>query len=210
MTNLLITNARAITLDPTTPRAEAVLVQNERITAVGANDHIAALAPEGTPHIDARNRALIPGFVETHTHPLPAGLARLTTVNCGTPPNRTIDDVLARLSEAVRSADDATTPIRGAVYDDSLIEDNRHLTRDDLDRVSTTTPIVVTHISGHLAYANSAALTAAGVDESTEDPEGGHLDREPSEDGRGRLTGLLYETALRLTAGVAVRPGREQ
>ena len=137
MTTLLITNARAITLDPTNPRAEAVLVQNERITAVGSNTHVAALAPEGTPHIDAQDRALIPGFIETHTHPLSSGLARLTTVNCGTPPNRTIDDVLARLSEAVRAAADPTTPIRGAVYDDSLIEDNRHLTRADLDRVST-------------------------------------------------------------------------
>ncbi|MBT5774016.1 MAG: amidohydrolase [Dehalococcoidia bacterium] len=209
MTNLLITNARAITLDPTTPRAEAVLVQNERITAVGANHVVAALAPEGTPHIDARNRALIPGFVETHTHPLSSGVARLTTVNCGTPPNRTIEDVLARLSDAVRSAE-GTTPVRGTVYDDSLIEDNRHLTRNDLDRVSTETPIVVTHVSGHLAYANSAAFTAAGIDESTEDPEGGHLDRASSSDDAGRLTGVLYETALRLIAGVAVRPDREQ
>jgi predicted amidohydrolase YtcJ len=110
-----------------------------------------------------------------------------------------------RLSEAVAQTEDAT-PVRGAVYDDSLIEDNRHLTRNDLDRVSTDTPIVVTHVSGHRAYLNSPALEAAGLDESTEDPEGGCLAR----DDAGRLTGVLYETALRLTASLLRRPSRQR
>ena len=203
--NLLVSNARAITLDPARPRADSVLVLNERIVAVGEGSEVAALAPEGTPTLDARQRVLIPGFVETHTHPLSSALARRTTVNCGTPPNRTIEDVLDRLSEAV-SQTEGTAPVRGTVYDDSLIQDNRHLTRDDLDRVSTDTPIVVTHVSGHLAYANSAALEAAGIDESIADPEGGRLARDDS----GRLTGVLYETALRLTAGLLSQPDRDE
>ena len=203
--NLLVTNARAITLDPGRPRADAVLVLNERIVAVGDASEVSALAPEGTPTLDARQRVLIPGFVETHTHPLSSGLSRLTTVNCGTPPNRTIEHVLDRLSEAVAQTE-GTTPVRGAVYDDSLIEDNRHLTRDDLDRVSTDTPIVVTHVSGHLAYVNSAALDAVGIGQGSQDPEGGRLAR----DDAGRLTGVLYETALRLTAGLLHRPERDE
>jgi len=203
--NLLVTNARAITLDPERPRVDSVLVLNERIVAVGDGTEVANLAPPGTPTLDARQRALIPGFVETHTHPLSSGVNRLTTVRCGTPPNRTIEDVLDRLATAVAESE-GTVPIRGSTYDDSLIEDNRHLTRDDLDRVSTETPIVVTHVSGHLAYANSAALAAAEISEATEDPEGGHLAR----DENGRLTGVLYETALRLTAPVARRPDREK
>ena len=203
--NLLVTNARAITLDPDRPRVDSVLVLNERIVAVGDSAEVANLAPPGTPALDARQRALIPGFVETHTHPLSSGVNRLTTVRCGTPPNRTIEDVLDRLAAAVAESE-GTVPIRGSTYDDSLIEDNRHLTRDDLDRVSTETPIVVTHVSGHLAYANSAALEAADISEATEDPEGGHLARDES----GRLTGVLYETALRLTAPVAQRPDREE
>lgn len=140
--NLLVTNARAITLDPDRPTAGSVLVLNERIVAAGEGSEVAALAPEGTPTIDARQRVLIPGFVETHTHPLSSGLSRLTTVNCGTPPNRTVDEVLDRLAAAVAETE-GTTPVRGTVYDDSLIEDNRHLTRDDLDRVSALTPVVV-------------------------------------------------------------------
>ena len=203
--NLLVTNARAITLDPDRPTAGSVLVLNERIVAAGEGSEVAALAPEGTPTLDARQRVLIPGFVETHTHPLSSGLSRLTTVNCGTPPNRTVDEVLDRLAAAVAETE-GTTPVRGTVYDDSLIEDNRHLTRDDLDRVSALTPVVVTHVSGHLAYANSAALEAAGIEEWTADPEGGHLAR----DDAGRMTGVLYETALRLTAGLLRRPDRTE
>ena len=203
--NLLVTNARVLTLDHDRPRADAVLVLNGRIAAAGEESEVSALAPEGTSRLDARHRVLIPGFVETHTHPLAAGVSRRTTVNCSTPPNHTIEDVLDRLSEAVQQAE-GTTPIRGTLYDDSLIEDNRHLTRADLDRVSTDTPIVVTHVSGHLAYANTPALAAAGIDEGTEDPEGGRLARDED----GRLTGVLYETALRLVASVARRPDREE
>lgn len=204
MTNLLVTNARGITLDPQRPRVDSVLVLNERIVAVGDASEVASLAPAGTPTLDARQRVLIPGFVETHTHPLSAAVSRMTMVNCGTPPNHNIEDVLDRLAAAVAESE-GVAPIRGNVFDDSLIEDNRHLTRDDLDRVSMETPIVVTHVSGHLAYANSAALEAADITETTGDPEGGHLARDEA----GRLTGVLYETALRLTAGVAVRPDRE-
>ncbi len=203
--NLQIENARAVTLDEERPRAESVLVVNGRIVAVGDASEVGALAPPGTATLDARQRVVVPGFIETHAHPLPAAVSRMTTVNCGTPPNRTIEDVLDRLAAAVAETE-GTAPVRGTVYDDSLIADNRHLTRDDLDRVSTETPIVVTHVSGHLAYANSAGLEAAGIEEGTADPEGGHLARDES----GRLTGVLYETALRMTAGVMVRPDREQ
>ena len=77
------------------------------------------------------------------------------------------------------------------------MQEKRHPTRDDLDRVSRDRPVAVVHVSGHLAVVNTAALEVLGIDESTPDPEGGVIVRDPvSADGR-RPNGVLEETAAR-------------
>ena len=87
--------------------------------------------------------------------------------------------------------------IVGHGYDDTLLAETRHPTRDDLDRVSAVRPVAVVHVSGHLAVVNSVALAELGIDESTPDPEGGVIVRDAgSADGR-RPNGVLEETAAR-------------
>jgi len=82
-------------------------------------------------------------------------------------------------------------------YDDTMIAEQRHLTREDLDRVSTTRPVSVMHISGHLSSVNSVALAEAGIDENTPDPEGGHIQRDMDSPDQRRPNGVLEETAAR-------------
>lgn len=65
---------------------------------------------------------------------------------------------------------------------------------DSLSAVSPDNPVLLGHASGHAAFANDAALAAAGIDEETEDPPGGTIVRAPD----GEATGLLRETAQRL------------
>ena len=80
-------------------------------------------------------------------------------------------------------------------YDDTLLAEMRHPTREDLDRVSTEVPIVISHISGHLAVGNSAALEMAGITAETPDPDGGRIERgedgEPTGVMEGNARGLL-------------------
>jgi predicted amidohydrolase YtcJ len=64
-------------------------------------------------------------------------------------------------------------------YDDSLIKEQRHPDRDDLDEVSTDHPLALIHVSGHLAAANSLALERAGIGAQTPDPAGGVIRRRP-------------------------------
>ena len=79
----------------------------------------------------------------------------------------------------------------GIGYDDSLIEEQRHPHRDDLDAVSDAHPIALIHVSGHLATANSMALERAGISKDTPDPLGGVIRRRAD----GEPNGVLEETA---------------
>lgn len=167
--------------------ATAVAVAAGRILAVGCEADLAPLAGPDTEVVDLRGRTLLPGFVESHCHLLAYGITR-QQVDVFSPPNRTIADVLARVAEFARR-----TPrggwVQGWGYDDTLLEDGRHLTRADLDAAAPEHPVYLLHVSGHIGYANSRALALGGVTRETGDPEGGHVVR----DARGEPTGELHE-----------------
>ena len=107
----------------------------------------------------------------------------------------TMDDLVNLVIERIAETNpEPDTWITGFGYDDSLIAENRHPTRDDLDRASTEVPIVLSHVSGHLLAANSAALAAVGIDADSEDPPGGVIRRRP---GTREPNGVMEETAMR-------------
>ena len=201
--HLAVTNANVITMDVARPRAEAIAILGGRIAVVGDNASVEGIEVPGLVRVDAGGRSVVPGFVESHVHPMATGLRDRSAADCGTPPNRTIEDVVARL--AAWGERPGVEVISGRGFDDSLVEDNRHLTRADLDAASSLRPVVVSHISGHLAYANSAALLAAGVGSDTEDPEGGVIARDED----GRPSGVLYEAATRLVLALLAAPSMD-
>ena len=107
---------------------------------------------------------------------------------------RSVEDIVAALK--ARIAERRPAPgefVIGYGYDDSLLAEGRHPDRDDLDRVSTTQPIVLLHVSAHLATANSAALAAIGIGPQTPDPKGGVIRRRP---GSREPNGVLEEAAV--------------
>ncbi len=185
----IFVNGRFLTLDRSNPTAGALASWQGRILAVGDRLAVEGLAGPGTDTVDLGDATVLPGFIETHMHPLIAGV-QMSAPQVGTPPCTSVADVVA----ALRSRAEATPPgepIQAWGFDDSLIGDDRHLTLQDLDGASTAHPVYVSHISGHLGYANSAMLALAGVDDSVEDPPGGAFVR----DADGRLTGEMHETA---------------
>lgn len=96
------------------------------------------------------------------------------------------------LSRVVSFADRVEGPVIGQRLNDDGLAEGRLPTRDDLDDVTGDRPVLIYRYCGHIAVANSATLSLAGVDASTQDPEGGSYDR----DGSGRPTGVLRETAI--------------
>jgi len=190
-------NGEVLTMDGGNTVAQAVSVRGELIEAVGTSEEILALTGPETEVYDLRGRTLMPGFVDAHGHFPGSGLV-IVAADLNSPPIGDIENMeqlLARLAAFGEANPDGW--LSGFGYDDTLIAEGRHPTRDDLDKVSSTRPIVINHISGHLSVVNSAALAELGFDETTPDPKGGLIQRDPkSPDGR-RPNGVLEETAAR-------------
>jgi hypothetical protein len=183
--DLVITNARALTMDPARPAAEAVAVRQGRIAAVGARRDVEALAGAGTRVIDARGCTLLPGFVESHLH-LVLGGAELGHLQVGG-----IEGIGA-LTAAVRdfAARHPERPLlmaQGGHY--GMV--GHAMTRHDLDRVLPDRPLAVAAADHHTVWANTAALRAAGILQGLATPRGHEVVMGPD----GLATGELREFA---------------
>ena len=152
---LLVTNANLITLDLRRPRARAMAISDGKILALGEEPKIARWAGQNTKKLDAQGKTIVPGFIDCHLHLMWYGeqlLRQADLVGC-----TDIDDLLQRLSQlAHRRPGDGW--LQGHGFDQEKMRDRRFPTRDDLDRVSRTRPIIVSRICGHAAVVNSAAL----------------------------------------------------
>jgi len=192
--DIIFVGNNIITMDEST--VEAVAVVGDRISATGSRDEILAMRSQSTRIVELGEHALLPGFIDAHGHFVYVGLLA-DSVNLSSPPVGpvgNIDDIVSSLRDQIADQDiPAGDWVFGYGYDDSLIAENRHPDREDLDRVSTEHPIVITHVSGHLATGNSAALLAAGVNSDSEDPEGGVIRRQP---GTEIPNGVMEETAM--------------
>lgn len=195
----LFYNGTIHTMDPAYPTVEAVLVGTDgRIQAVGKYSEIATPTAQ---LVDLQGRTLIPGFNDAHVHVAPLGmlLTQYVDVRVHVAPN--IPTVLARLKE--RTAQEAPGMwVQGTGYNEALLAEGRHLTRNDLDQVSTEHPIVVTRTCGHIAVANSRALALAQISAATPNPAGGVIVR----DEQGEPTGILQETAIELVTHLIPEP----
>lgn len=190
-------NGKILTMDAENRVLEALSVRGAKVSRVGSTEEILAEVTAKTVVTDLRGRTLMPGFVDAHGH-FPGSGQVVFSTDLNSPPIGNIEDMsqlLARLKDAHEARPDGW--LTGFGYDDTLLAEGRHPTRKDLDQISATRPIAIGHVSGHLYAVNTAALAEIGIDESTPDPEGGIIQRDPnSPDGR-RPNGVLEETAAR-------------
>jgi predicted amidohydrolase YtcJ len=196
----IYTGGPILTMDPAQPRVEALLVSGHLIRAAGALEDLRALAGPGVETVDLGGSALLPAFNDNHTHPIPFG-ASLSQVDASPRAVSRLDEII----DAYRRRHNEVQGdgwLLGRGYDDTRLDIQRHPTRDELDTVTADRPMLLVRTCGHLGVANSAALVAAGITDSTPDPQGGQIDR----DEHGRATGLLRETALKLVQRVVPEP----
>lgn len=164
---------RIITMTKPQTEATAVAVKDGRIVAVGSLDTIKSNLKNRPYRIDDRfrDKVLVPGLIDPHQHLLAAALtAMLPNVAYYDTPQpygpakkgvKTKEEVLARLKRFVAAEPDAEIPLIAWGYDPIAI--GSHLTKGDLDQVSTTRPIIVWDASIHNIYVNSALLSLRGL-----------------------------------------------
>lgn len=187
-------NGNIIPMTGEEDRAEAVLIDGEKIIAVGTLADVEAQCDAETKKVDLEGQTMIPAFYDGHSH---YGKACQLSIyeNLSCPPVgkiKNIEDMVNALSLVVGDYS-KENPLIGIGYDNSSLEDGRHPTKFDLDRISTEVPVYVIHASMHMAVLNSVALEIAGITEETPNPDGGVISRVH---GSQEPDGLLQENAF--------------
>jgi predicted amidohydrolase YtcJ len=190
---IIICATAIVTVDDANSRATAVAVdtQTGRITAVGTLADCQAAAPRATV-TDLGDRVLLPGFVESHSHPLMSGLvtqppAYWIAPYVGFP---SFADVEAQFAKADAEAP-AGKPLLFSGLD-RMLQGAPELDREQLDSYFPGRPVVVFDNSGHEVYFNSGAIKELGWPDGKppKDPAGARFGRNDD----GTSNGLAYET----------------
>ena len=173
---------------------EAILVDGDRITAVGSDAEILAQAQNLAQNrdvttVDLEGRCVLPAFNDSHCHLMATGLNQIRLDLRGV---RSCEEIVERgrayLASAALSADDW---IVGYGFDQNLFEDKRLPDRLTAEAISSDRPVFLDRVCGHVGAVNQAALQIAGFDENTV-ITGGVLARDET----GKLNGILKEAAL--------------
>jgi predicted amidohydrolase YtcJ len=189
----IFVNGLVLSMDAENRVFDAISLRGSTVEQLGSNEEIMALQASGTVVTDLQGRTLLPGFIDAHGHFPGSGLS-VVAADVNSPPIGTvltIADIQDRLREKLEGRE-AGKWLLGFGYDDTLLAENRHPTREELDAVSTEHPVYLNHVSGHMGVGNSLALAAMGINADSDDPVGGVIARKP---GSREPTGLLQETA---------------
>jgi predicted amidohydrolase YtcJ len=189
----LYLHGRIYTNDPAHPWASAMSVRDGKITCIGeiSTVMLECIVGPNPETVQLAGRFVMPGFNDAHVHLGGAAIDKLSVQLNGV---TSIEELQKRLAATIAQHKEGDW-ITGAGWDHTLWPDKAFPTRQQLDAVSPKNPVFLTHISGHVAVANSLALRAAGVVKTTGDPAGGKIER----DADGQATGMLLEdTAMHL------------
>ena len=141
--------------------------------------------------VDLKGKTLMPSFIDAHSHMVRFAQSLTTVDLTGSTNMLDIAQKITNYIEVNKLKPDAW--VVGFGYDNNLLPDKKNPDRDDLDKISTTHPIFITHASGHVGAMNSKALEEFGVNENTPDIPGGVIERYPNS---RKPTGYMEEAAF--------------
>ncbi|MES0027472.1 amidohydrolase [Mesorhizobium sp. M0040] len=157
--DLIVTNARVLTMDEGNPTAEAVAIKDGNIMAVGDRRTIEALKGPATKIIDAQGGSVVPGFIEAHMH-LFGGAAELDNLHLQGVHGF---DALSDAIRAYAAARPNAKLLLGAGVDYTILSKEEPVTRHHLDRIIADRPFAMSASDHHTMWANTKALKLAGI-----------------------------------------------
>jgi predicted amidohydrolase YtcJ len=191
--DMVLTGGKIVTMDRSQPVAEAIAIEGDRILDIGSVAKIAKYIGPDTEVIALDGKFTMPGFIEGHGHFIGLGQSMMM-LNLMKVKNW--DEVV----EMVEAATKVTPPgqwIIGRGWHQSKWDKppepdvEGYPTADAIDKVAPHHPVLLTHASGHMSFANGYAMQLAGVDSNTENPAGGEI----LHDASGKPIGVFRETA---------------
>jgi predicted amidohydrolase YtcJ len=180
-------HGRIYTNDPQHPWAQAMAVRDGNIICIGAISQV-MLECGGDAHaetVDLHEKFVMPGFNDAHVHLGYAGQGMLAVRLYGA---ASVEELKQRLAASVASHKEGEW-ITGAGWDHTLWPEKQFPNKWELDDVAPKNPVLLVHVSEHVAVANSLALKLAELDRNSPNPPGGEFERNSA----GDLTGMLKE-----------------
>jgi predicted amidohydrolase YtcJ len=190
----LLYNAYIHTQDPSYPTGSAILIDRERIVAVGEANVLLRQYPNAEKQ-DMAGRVILPGLTDAHLH-LKYYSLNLQKIDCETD---TKEECLRRVTERARQ----TRPgewILGHGWNQNSW--GNWPSASELDAIAPNHPVYLTAKSLHASWANTAALRLANITAQTSDPQNGQIQR----DAKGNATGILLESAMDLVGNIVPEP----
>jgi predicted amidohydrolase YtcJ len=198
---LVLYNGKISTLAPGRSQVSALAIAGNRIAAAGSDDEVLTRAPAEAKRIDLHLRRVIPGLNDSHLHVIRAGLFFNLELRWDGVP--TLAQALEQLQEQARRTPPPQWVRVIGGWNEFQFAEGRMPSLEELNAAAPETPVFVLHLYD-CALLNRAALRALGIDETTPNPVGGLICRDPS----GRPTGLFVAepNALILYAAIARAP----
>ncbi|MCP4724602.1 MAG: amidohydrolase [bacterium] len=187
--DMVIKNAKIVTIDGENPRAEAIAFKGEEIIGVTSNRAIDQYISSNTEVIDAEGRLVIPGLNDAHAH-----FSGRSLMNLDFRYMTDINEIQRIVAEAVNNAKSGEL-IQGGGWDHENFPDKQWPTKEVLDEVAPDNPVVLSRADGHSVWVNSYVLRQSGITKDTQSPPGGSFIKDPV---TGEPTGIFKEAASRL------------
>lgn len=198
--DLIVYNAKIITMDKQGSKAEAMAVVQGKIIAVGKSADILS-SYSSSQNLDLKGGHVLPGLIDSHGHIHNLGNKHSRADLNGA---KSISEVIERLKDFQPRAHSDWLIGRG--WDQNLWPGQKFPTKADLDAAFPNTPVYLTRIDGHASWVNSKALALAGINKSTKSPEDGMIEK----DAGGEPTGVFIDNASDLIRSILPKPSDKQ
>ncbi len=189
---LVLTHGVVYTLDPARPWAEALAIADGRLVAVGSHDEVMRRRGSATRVVDLHGQLVLPGFHDTHVHPVTGGIELGQCALAGIGTQAALEAALRECVKALGGQGEAAWLLGGG-WELTLFP-QANPSRQWLDAIAPDVPAFLYSADGHSAWLNSEGLRRAGITAQTPDPPNGRIER----DAAGEPSGTLRESAAAL------------
>lgn len=174
-------HAKVATLAPAHPSATAVAIRGGRFTKVGSDAEVLATAGPKTRKVDLKGRSVLPGLIESHTHPISSALSEQD----GPVP---VMNSVVEVQEYIRKEAARLPPDRvifvPKVYS-TRMKERRYPTLEEIDQASGGRAAMTDN--GYASVVNSVLLKRLNITRDTPQPSNGRIIK----DSAGNPTGLI-------------------
>lgn len=190
---LVLTRGVVYTLDRGRPWAEALAIAEGRLLAVGSDDEAMRHRGPATRVVDLHGQLVLPGFHDSHVHPVTGGIELGQCVLTGIDEQAALEAALRECAKAIPAAAGHEAWLVGGGWELTLFP-HGNPRREQLDAIVPHVPVFLSSADGHSSWLNSEGLRRAGITRSTPDPPNGRIERDAS----GEPSGTLREDATAL------------